>query len=141
MKLSTKARYGARLMLDLALHYGEGPQLLKDIASRQEVSEKYLWQLITPLKAARVVNSSRGAHGGYTLARQPSEVTLRDIVETLEGPLCIVECVDNPSVCNRAKTCVTRDIWGEASDKLRHMFESITLQDMIKRQKEKNDLS
>lgn len=128
-------------MLDLALRYGEGPQLLKNIARRQEVSEKYLWQLITPLKVARLVNSSRGAHGGYTLARQPSEVTLREIVETLEGPLCLVECVDNPSVCHRVKMCVTHDIWGEASEKLRQILESITLQDMVERQKGKSSIN
>ena len=128
-------------MLDLALHYGEGPQVLKTIAERQDVSEKYLWQLVTPLKAARLVNSSKGAHGGYALAKQPSEVTLREIVETLEGPLCLVECVENPEICDRVQTCVTRDIWGAATSKLAEMFESITLQDMVKSQKDKGSAS
>ena len=134
MKLSTKARYGARLVLDLAIHYGKGPQFLKDIARRQAVSEKYLWQLIGPLKAANLVNSTRGAHGGYTLAKQPAEVTLRDVVETLEGPIAIVECVGNEAVCDRVQTCVTHDIWKEASDKLVKAFESVTFQDMLERQ-------
>ena len=137
MKLSTKGRYGARLMLDLAFHYGEGPQLLKDIAQRQEISDKYLWQLIAPLKSARLINSTRGAHGGYNLARKPSEITLQDIVEVLEGPLCIVECVDNPSVCKRWETCVTRDIWDETSHKISQVLKSVSLEDMVKKRKEK----
>ncbi|MBD3183501.1 Rrf2 family transcriptional regulator [Candidatus Poribacteria bacterium] len=131
MKLSTRARYGARLMLDLAIHYNKGQQLLKDIAQRQSVSDKYLWQLINPLKVAGLVSSTRGAHGGYNLAKKPSDITLREIIETLEGPLCIVECVDNPEICDKAEECVTIGIWEEASNRLKEFFESISLQDMV----------
>lgn len=126
-----------RLMLDLAFHYGEGPQLLKDIARRQEISEKYLWQLINPLKVAKLIRSTRGSHGGYNLARRPSEITLKEIVEVLEGPICIVECVDNPSVCKQAQTCATRDIWSEASKRIMQLLESVTLENMMERQKVK----
>jgi len=124
-------------MLDLALHYGEGPVFLKDIAGRQEISEKYLWHLIVPLKTARLINSTRGSHGGYVLAKQPSEITLKDIVHVLEGPLCLVECVDNPSICNRAQTCAARDVWCEVSGKILQTLNSITLEEMVERQKSK----
>lgn len=132
MKLSTKGRYGARLMMDLALHYGKGPIALKEIAKRQEISEKYLWQLIVPLKIAGLINSTRGPQGGYTLSKEPSEITLRDIINVLDGPLCIVDCVDKPTICSRSETCVTRNVWAEVSDKISEVLGSITLEDMIK---------
>lgn len=97
MKLSTKGRFGVRLMIDLALHSGRGPLLLKDIARRQGISEKYLWNLINPLKTVEHVRSIRGAHGGYRLAKQPAEISLKDIMRVLEGCLCLVDCVENPS--------------------------------------------
>ncbi len=134
VKLSTKGRYGARLMMDLALHYGNGPIALKDIAERQEISEKYLWQLIVPLKIAGLINSTRGPQGGYTLSKSPSEITLKDIITVLDGPLCIVDCVDNPKICKRSESCVTRNIWEEVSNKISEILGSITLEDMIEKQ-------
>jgi len=86
MKLSTKGRYGVRLMLDLAAHYGERPVLLKEISQREDISEKYLWHLITPLKSAGLIHATRGAHGGYELAKAPSEITVKDVFEVVEGP-------------------------------------------------------
>jgi len=137
MKLSTRGRYGVRLMLDLALHYGEGPILLKDIAERQGISEKYLWQLINPLKTTGLVNSLRGAHGGYVLGKAPEAISLKAILQILEGPLCLVDCVDNPSLCDRADSCISRDIWGEASKNMQQTLEDTTLAAMVERQKEK----
>lgn len=137
MKLSTKGRYGARLMLDLALHYNEGPVLLKDVAERQEISEKYLGHLIPPLKATGLMNSSRGAHGGYALSKSPEDITLGEVVRAVEGNLDLVECVTVPQVCQRVDFCVTRDIWKEMSKKLMEVLESITLQDMVNRQMQK----
>ena len=141
MRLSTKGRYGARLMLELALNYGNGPVLLKDIARRQEISEGYLEHLLPPLKAAGLVNSTRGAHGGYMLAKAPSEITLREVVQVLEGSLSPVECVDTPSVCQRVRSCVTRDIWKELGEKISHTLESITLKDMVEMQGDKEESS
>lgn len=138
MKLSTKGRYGVRLMVDLALRYGEGTISLKDIAERQEISEKYLWNLTGPLKIAGLIHSARGTQGGYTLSKQPSEITLKNIVRSLEGPLCIVECVDNPSLCKRANTCISRDVWCDVSDKISQTLESITLQDMVDKERNQN---
>lgn len=137
MKLSTRGRYGVRLMFDLALHYGDGPIYLKDIAERQEISAKYLWQLINPLKTMRLVTSTRGAHGGYVLGREPERISLKEILDVLEGSLCLVDCVDNPSVCEQASFCVSRDIWGEAATAMRTTLENLTLAEMVKRQKEK----
>jgi Rrf2 family protein len=137
MKLSTRGRYGVRLMLELALHYGEGPIMLKDIAERQGISEKYLWQLINPLKTTGLVNSLRGAHGGYILGKSPEAISIKAILQVLEGSLCLVDCVDNPSLCERAPSCISRDIWGEASKNMQQTLEDTTLAAMVERQKEK----
>ncbi len=137
MKISTKGRYGVRLMLELALHYGQGPVFLKDISEKQGISEKYLWQLIAPLKAVGLVNSLRGAHGGYILAKPPAQVTLKDIVVILEGSLSAVECVEVPKGCVRMQMCIARDVWKEVSEKIAQVLESITLQQMVDRQHQK----
>lgn len=137
MKLSTKGRYGTQVMLDLALHHGKGRILLKDIAKRQGISESYLEHLMPLLKAAKLVNSSRGAHGGYTLAKPPHGVKLIDIIQALEGTLAPAECVTTPRVCRRAKSCVARDIWTEVKDAIDKVLESNTLQDLVERQREK----
>ncbi|MCX5821558.1 MAG: Rrf2 family transcriptional regulator [Deltaproteobacteria bacterium] len=137
MKLSTRGRYGVRLMLELALHYGEGPILLKDIAARQGISEKYLWQLINPLKTTGLVNSLRGAHGGYVLGKAPEAISLKAILRILEGSLCLVDCVDNPALCERSLSCISRDIWGEASKNMQQTLEETTLAALVERQKEK----
>lgn len=138
MKLSTRGRYGVRMMMDLALHHGEGPVLLKDIAQRQGISEKYLWQLINPLKTAGLVNSLRGAHGGYILGKAPDAISLKEVLQVLEGPLCLVDCVDNPSLCDRASSCISRDIWGEASKNMLQTLAGTTLAGMVEKQKKKD---
>ncbi len=137
MRLSTRGRYGVRLMLDLALHSGNGPVLLKDISKRQGISQKYLWNLITPLKTAGIVKSLRGAHGGFTLAKPPSEVSIVDILRVLEGPLCLVDCVENPSACERSGECVARDVWCLTCSTIRRTLETITLAGMIEMHRSK----
>lgn len=140
MKLSTKGRYGMRLMLDLALYYGNGPVLLKDIAERQEISEKYLGHLVAPLKTAGLINSSRGAHGGYMLAKEPAQITLKEVIRALEGSLSLAECINSPRVCRRVPACVTRDILEEMGEKMAEVLESTSLQDMASRAREKERL-
>jgi len=137
MKLSTKGRYATRLMLDLALHRAEGLVLLKDIAARQAISGKYLGHLILSLKAAGLVNSSRGAHGGYSLTRPPADITLAEILRAVEGDLALVECVAAPGICNRSDSCATRDIWALVSENITDTLGSVTLEDLIRRQKQK----
>ena len=141
MRLSTKGRYGARLMQQLALNYENGPMLLKDIAKKEDISEGYLEHLIPSLKSARLIISTRGAHGGYSLTKPPYEITLKEVVEALEGPLSPVECIEAPSVCQRAQFCVTRDIWKELGDRISQTLNSITLGDMVKMQKNKKEPS
>lgn len=137
MKLSTKGRYGVRLMIDLASHYGKGPVSLKDVAKRQELSEKYLWHLISPLKHAGLINAVRGAFGGYVLAKSPREINLKDIISVVEGPICIVECVDNASLCDRASKCAARDIWSYTTKQLKQALAGFTLDKMVSKQKSK----
>ena len=139
MKLSTRGRYGVRIMLELALHFGEGPVLLRDIAERQAISEKYLWQLIKPLKSMGLIKSIRGARGGYVLAREPAEINLREILRILEGSLCLVDCVDDPAACDRSESCITREIWSETSKNISQSLESMTLGKMVERHKNRGD--
>ncbi len=134
MKLSTKARYGARLMLDLAVHSGEGPILLRVTAQRQDISEKYLSFLAGLLKSAGLINSARGCHGGYSLGRPASEITLKDIVSALEGPIYIVDCIDNFDTCERAGTCAARGMWRRVNDSLLATLASVTLDEVVKEQ-------
>jgi len=137
MKLSTKGRYAMRAMLNLALHYGEGPILLKEVAKRERISERYLEQIILPLKAAGLVNSTRGARGGFILAKPPSQIRLIEVMQVSEGLIALVECVSDPEVCSHASVCVTRDIWSEMKKAMNGILESTTLQDLVERQREK----
>ena len=137
MKLSTKGRYGARAMLDLALHYGEGPIPLRDIAKSQEISERYLQHLMVSLKIGGLVNSKRGARGGLVLAKPPSQTRLSEIIQILEGSIAPVGCVDDPKVCSRVDTCTARDIWKEMTEAMIGVLESTTLEDLVQRQREK----
>jgi len=137
MKLSTRGRYGTRVLLDLALHRDEEPVLLKNIARRQQISLPYLEHLITPLIAGGVVRSTRGPRGGVSLAKSPEEVRLSEVIQLLEGSIAPAECVNNPGVCVRSELCVTRDIWGELKKAMDEVLESTTLQDLVERQKRK----
>lgn len=137
MKLSTRGSYGTRAMLELALHADEGPMQLKEIARNQAVSERYLEQLVIALKVAGLVKSTRGAKGGFVLARHPSEIKLSDVVQVLEGSLAPMACIDEPGVCDRALNCVTRDLWTEMKVAMVGVLENTTLQDLVRRHRDK----
>lgn len=139
MKLSTRARYGVRLMLELALKYGKGLVYLKDIAKEEEISEKYLSVIIIPLKAAGLVTSTRGAYGGYTLAKNPSEISLKEVVDILEGGTCLVDCVKDPTACSRSDTCASRDVWNILSNKMSETLSAMTLETLAGMSREKAD--
>jgi len=141
MKISTKIRYGTRAMLELASHYGEGPIELKEIAKRESISLKYLEQVIIPFRSAGLVKSVRGSKGGYSLAKSPSEIFLSDLVEILEGPVNLTECLRDPKICQKSASCVTRDIWKEVSEAIYRIFHSITLEEMVNRRKDKDGLN
>ena len=137
MKLSTRARYGVRLMLELALKYGKGPVYLKDIAREEQISEKYLSVIIIPLKAAGLVHATRGAYGGYSLARQPGDISLKEVVDILEGGTCLVDCVRDPSACARSQTCASRDIWNMLSARMSDTLSAVTLETLAGMSREK----
>ncbi len=124
-------------MLELACHYGEGPIELREIAKREDISLKYLEQVIVPLRTAGLVKSARGSKGGYSLAKHPSEIYLKDLVETLDGPLNLIECLKDPKVCQKVPYCITRDIWQEVSEAIDGIFHSVTLEEMVHRKREK----
>lgn len=124
-------------MLDLGLNYERGLILLKDIARRQEISVGYLEQIIPSLKTAGLVNSSRGAHGGYTLAKEPADITLKEIISALEGSLSLVECINDPDLCIRADLCITREVWDDLGGIMDDFLLSITLQQLIDKYRSK----
>jgi len=135
MKLSTKGRYAMRAMLVLAINYGNGLILLKDIAGKEGISERYLEHLVLSLKAAGLVSSVRGAHGGFTLTRPPSQIKLMDIMQVTEGSLSPVQCVTDPGTCERSSLCVTRDVWMELKEAMYQVLETQTLQDLVEKQR------
>ena len=123
-------------MVELAVHYGEGPIELKEIAKKENISLKYLEQVINPLRADGLVKAVRGAKGGYSLAKPPSEICLYDVIETLEGPLNLLDCLHDTKACQKVSSCVTREIWKEVSDAMSKIFYSVTLEDMVNRKRE-----
>jgi Rrf2 family cysteine metabolism transcriptional repressor len=137
MKLSTRARYGTRALLELALHRGEGPVLLREIAKRQQISLPYLEHLIAPLIAGHIIRSTKGPRGGVSLARPPEEIKLSEVIRLLEGSVAPVECVNDPGICERSGFCVTRDIWGELKMVMDGVLKSTTLQDLVERHRKR----
>jgi len=141
MKISTKGRYALRLMLDLAQHSEKGECVsIKKIAERQDISEKYLEQIVTKLSKAGYVVSTRGAQGGYKLAKSPKEYTVGMILRLTEGNLAPVSCLEEKSnKCSRCNQCVTVEVWQSINDAVDNVVENITLQDLVSRQIEKNE--
>lgn len=139
IKLSTKGRYGARLMLNLAHHYKNGNEsvILKSVSDEEEISIRYLEQIVIPLKINKLVKSIRGAGGGYTLARHPSKIILSEILHALEGSCCLVDCIEDNDYCDLIPICATYDVWKEASRLLKDYFGSITLQDLVEKSNKK----
>jgi len=135
MKLSTRGRYATRALLDLALHHNEEPVLLKDIAHRQEISLSYLEHLISPLVAGGIIRSTRGAKGGISLAKPPEGIRLVEIIQLLESSIAPADCVIDPKACSRSRSCVARGVWIEIKKAINGVLESITLQDLVERQK------
>jgi Rrf2 family protein len=131
MKLSTRSRYGMRAILELALEHGSGPMQIKTIANRQDISNKYLEQLMAILKASGLVRSVRGPKGGYLLAKPPNEVKLSHVFTSLEGKLATVECIEHPEYCPRCTECVTRQVWAKIQNAILEVLESMTLQDLV----------
>ena len=138
IRVSTRGCYGLRAMLELALRYGSGPVLMRDIAESQGVSRKYLHALLTALKSGGLVRSVRGAAGGYVLARSPTEIRVTSVIQALEGSLNLTDCVDNPQTCGRSSGCVTHEIWRGLSRSLEQQLSQLTLQDLVVRHASKS---
>ncbi len=136
MKLSTRTRYAMRAVLELAEHYGNGPLQTRVIAQNQEISVKYLEQLMAALKSAGLIRSQRGAKGGYVLANPPETVKLSDVFDVFEGPVVTVECVANDKYCKKSVNCVARQIWCDIQRTVRNVLQSTTLKDVIEKAKD-----
>ena len=132
MKISTKGRYALRMMIDLAQNQGDEYVSLKDIANRQEISKKYLEQIVAILNKPDVLRTNRGYQGGYRLAKNANEYTVGDILRLTEGGLAPVSCLDNsPILCDRAEDCITLPIWKGLYKVISEYLDSITLQDIV----------
>lgn len=141
MKLSTRMRYGTRALLDLALYAEQGPTPLRDIAERQQLSPKYLEQVLVALQTADLVRAVRGPKGGYVLSRPPARINLREAYEVLEGSEGFVRCTTDPKVCARASICVAQEVWASLYETCMKALESITLEDLAQRARQKQSLS
>ena len=139
MRLTTKSRYGARAIFDIAYHSSGIPVQIKDISQRQEIPQRYLEQIFHKLKKAKIVKSVRGPGGGYLLTKDPEKITVGDIIQAMREPIDPVFCVDNEAgsnnKCSRAGECVTRQIWKEAGERITRYFDSITIANLCERAK------
>ena len=130
MKLSTKTRYGTRALLELSKHYGQGPLQIKAIAKSQDISAKYLEQLIGLLKSSGFVISVRGSRGGYLLSKQPKKIKLSEVFTSLEGPVKTADCTRTKDICPRASDCVMRQLWAKVEGAIEGVLKSYTLEDL-----------
>jgi Rrf2 family protein len=137
LKITTRVRYAARAVLYLSEKYGEGPVALHRISDDQEISIKYLENIMRALLTAGIVRSDKGKNGGFTLARHPKDVTMSDVVEATEGSISLVFCVKEPENCKRADECSMREIWCSLGEKINEHLKSFNFQDMINTHKEK----
>lgn len=131
MRLSTKSRYSILALMDLAVHADESPVLVREIAEREGISERYLEQLLLPLKGAGMVRATRGSGGGFSLAKAPSELSLRDVLRVTEGSTAFTECADDPDVCSRAHMCALRDAWVKITEAGEAVMASISVEDLV----------
>ncbi len=137
MKISTKGRYAVRVMLDLALNNTGECIKVKDIAARQDISEKYLEQIIAMLNKAGYVNSVRGAQGGYRIAKNPEEYTVGMILRLTEGSMAPVACLDDGAACEQCDTCETLEVWKQLYDAINGVIDNVTIADLVARRKQR----
>ena len=131
MKLSTRGRYGTRLMLELAKNYGKGPINITEISKSQGISVKYLEQIIIPLKKANLITSVRGPKGGHKLSQSPDKIFLWQILKHLESHLTLVDCVSDDESCEHIETCLIRPVWGKAYNAMMNVFKETSLKDIL----------
>ncbi len=131
MKLSTRGRYGTRLMVELAKHYGKGPINMSTISENQNIPIKYLEQIIIPLKRANLIKSVRGPKGGHMLAKSPEKISVWEILTFVEGKLSLIDCVIDDSACESSAECPIRPVWGKAYASMKKIFEKTSLKSVI----------
>jgi Rrf2 family protein len=134
MKLSTKGRYGLRLLMEVALHQHEGPVFMRDVALKQQIPFPYAKLLISHLIAGGILRSARGANGGVTLNKPPEQIKLREILQLFEGKLDLVECIANPGMCKSFRTCAIRDLWVDTQKAIEEVLDTTTLRTLMERQ-------
>ena len=132
MKISTRGRYGLRILIDLANQDNSKPRLIRDISQAQQISEKYISRLVIDLRRAGLIRSVRGVNGGFHLAKKPEDITLLEVIEVMEGPVSVVECVNTTQKCNRNSRCGVRAIWKTLNDNIRCIMQEITLDEILK---------
>ena len=137
MKFSSRAIYGMRAMLALARTHGHGSTFLKEIVERESLPGTYLEQLMVPLRKAGIVQAVRGAKGGYTLARNPADITVLSILEALEGPLNLADCPSGSGCCGKPDTCALQELWAEGSRAILAVYQGISLAALLERQRAK----
>lgn len=138
MKISTRSRYGLRMLIALGLNKADSAMFLGDIAKNENLSEKYLSQLVIPLKRYGLIRAERGVHGGYSLAKDPKEITLTMIIEALDGPLTILDCVQNEKICERSDACKGRGVWSGLEKTMREFCSTFTLSNALESEKTVN---
>ena len=133
MKLSTRGRYGTRLMIELSRHYGHGPINMSQISKNQNIPVKYLEQLVIPLKKANLIKSVRGPKGGHMLARPPERISIWELLELLESQFTFADCLKDPNLCKNTATCPVRPVWGKALNIMMKHFKETTLKDILEK--------
>ena len=141
MKLSTRVRYGLRALVELASVQKDSPVLLDSVAGNQGISRKYLDAIFARLKAAGIVTSSRGAGGGFLLARQPAEITVGDVYRGLEGPLVLVDCSTQDRHCGYKDLCPTLEVWAELGKRMEDYLDSLTVAALVQIKRDKEESS
>jgi len=140
MKLSTRCRYGTRALIEIAKNYNLKPTKRKDIEKTQGISSPYLENILSILKNKHILKTTRGADGGFALEKQPSSISLYDVVVALEGSISPVECLEKPDQCKEVASCITREVWKRLNKAQKKALEEITLQDLVDWQKNCNNL-
>ncbi len=135
MKLSTRCRYGSRALIEIARNYGQKPTKRKEICRIQGLSNSYIENILISLKSAGIVDTIRGARGGYVLVRPPSQITLLDVTRALEGSQAPVECLDNPVLCERSGRCATQDVWREVQEAEEKVLKKTTISALLQRER------
>ena len=134
MKISAKARYGLRILMDIAQHEtADRPRLMKEICEAQGLSEKFTSRLVIPLREAGMIHSIRGKQGGFRLAKAPTDITLLAVIETLQGPIALLDCLAEPKSCERLGTCPTRLVWSDVNAAVKNTLQAITLESILSR--------